>query len=91
MGKSSIYQHSAPGIAGVAPAPLDIELGRRIRARRRALGMTQSELAAPLTKSYVSAVENGHVLPSLRTLRLLADRLGVRIGDLADTQPPDGQ
>ncbi len=59
-------------------------MGRRIRARRRSLGLTQAELAAPLSKSYVSAVEHGRVLPSLRTLRLIASRLGVGVGELVD-------
>ena len=60
-----------------------VELGRRIRERRRELGLTQSELAAPFTKSYLSAVERGRTLPSLRALWLIASRLGTGVGDLA--------
>lgn len=61
-----------------------VELGRRIRERRRDLGLTQSELAAPFTKSYLSAVERGRTLPSLRALWLIASRLGTGVGELAD-------
>ena len=59
-----------------------VELGRRIRERRREIGLTQSELAAPFTKSYLSAVERGRTLPSLRALWLIAGRLGTGVGDL---------
>jgi transcriptional regulator with XRE-family HTH domain len=87
MEKSSIYQLLVPDQSG-HPDPLGVEVGRRIRDRRRALGMTQAELAAPLTKSYVSAVEHGRVMPSLRTLWLIADRLGVGVGELVDGVKP---
>ena len=81
--QSSIYQH--------LPRPGDaepIELGERIRARRLALGMTQAELGAPFTKSYVSAIEHGRVLPSLQALWLIAGRLGVGIGELVGQVNP---
>lgn len=87
MEQSSIYQLSRPDLPG-GPDPLGVLVGKRIRDRRRALGMTQAELAAPFTKSYVSAVENGRVMPSLRTLWFIADRLGVGVGDLVDTVKP---
>lgn len=50
--------------------------------------MTQAELAGPFSKSYVSAVEHGRVMPSLRTLWFMAGRLGVGVGDLVDTVKP---
>ncbi len=84
MAESSIYQLCAPDAPLSRPDQLGIEVGRRIRAHRQSLGLTQAELAAPLTKSYVSAVENGRVLPSLRALWFLAGRLGVGVGDLVD-------
>ena len=46
--------------------------------------MTQSELAAPLSKGFVSAVENGQALPSLGALWLFAGRLEVPVGSLVD-------
>ena len=57
-------------------------LGSLIRARRRDLGMTQTELGWPLTKGFVSEVERGRSLPSLGALILMAQRLGVPISYL---------
>jgi transcriptional regulator with XRE-family HTH domain len=48
------------------------------------MGMTQSELAAPLSRAFVSAVEKGRSLPSLGALWLFAARLGTGVGDLVD-------
>ena len=57
---------SATGIAG------------RVRALRRAAGMTQVELAdGRFTKQYVSQIERGEVVPSEELLTWLAVRLGV--------------
>ena len=84
MAESSIYQPSTGQDGFPAPDQLSTKVGRRIRDRRRALGLTQRALAAPYTKSYVSAVERGRVLPSLRILSFLAERLGVGVGDLVD-------
>ena len=57
---------SAAGIAG------------RVRALRRAAGMTQVELAdGRFTKQYVSQIERGEVIPSDELLAWLAERLGV--------------
>ncbi|TAL06397.1 MAG: XRE family transcriptional regulator [Chloroflexota bacterium] len=55
-----------------------------MRERRRAIGMTQTELADPLSRGFVSAVEKGHALPSLGALWLFAARLGVEVGSLVD-------
>lgn len=52
-------------------------LGERIRAARHERGLSQSQLAgAELTKGFISQVESGLVRPSLRSLQLLATRLG---------------
>ncbi len=80
MGKSSIAKHLHVG-AGSAAA---WEVGRRVKARRLAIGMTQSQLAAPLSRGFVSAVEKGQALPSLGSLWLFASRLGTGVGDLVD-------
>ena len=54
-------------------------VGRRIRRRRRALDITQEELAsgAGIARSQVSLVEHGKVMPRLDTLILLARALDV--------------
>ena len=80
MGKSSIAKQLRAGAGSTAAQ----ELGRRVRERRLAIGMTQSELAAPLSRAFVSAVEHGHALPSLGALWLFATRLGIGVGNLVD-------
>ena len=61
-----------------------LTLGRAIRTRRHALGLTQSELGRPMTKGFVSEVERGRSLPSLPALSFLADRLQVSVSALLD-------
>jgi transcriptional regulator with XRE-family HTH domain len=60
-------------------------LGRAIRDRRRALGLTQTELGSPFTKGFVSEVERGRSLPSLRALTFLADRLDIPVSELLES------
>jgi transcriptional regulator with XRE-family HTH domain len=57
-------------------------LGSEIRDRRRAAGLTQAELGRPLTRAYVGMLEAGLVLPSLPTLIVLAERLGMTPDEL---------
>ncbi len=59
-------------------------LGSRIRQLRVGAGLTQAQLGAPRTRSFVSAVEHGRTLPSLRALLQMADRLGVPVAVLLD-------
>jgi transcriptional regulator with XRE-family HTH domain len=80
MGKSSIAKQLRAG-AGSSAA---VEIGRRLRERRIAAGLTQAELAAPLSRGFVSAVEKGRALPSLGALWLFAARLGTRVGSIVD-------
>lgn len=52
-------------------------LGERVRAARRERGMSQAQLAGEeLTKGFISQVESGLVRPSVRSLQLIATRLG---------------
>ena len=52
-------------------------LGSRLRAKRKALRMSQHQLGGEdFSPSYVSAVERGKIRPSLKALYILADRLG---------------
>jgi len=56
-------------------------LGERIRARRKELGLTQTQLGGGnLTKGFISLVEKGRAKPSLETLLLLAERLQRPVG-----------
>lgn len=53
-------------------------IARRLHLARRAAGLTQLQLAGQeFSKSYISAIERGKMIPSLEALGLLAGRLGV--------------
>lgn len=63
--------------------PLARAIGSRIRNARQAAGLSQRGLAADrYTPSYISALENGLVKPSMAALSYLAQRLGSSINDL---------
>ena len=54
----------------------DKQTGRRLRARRLELGLSQRELASKtVSYAYISRVEAGQRVPSWSTLIDLADRL----------------
>jgi len=55
-------------------------LGRLIREARKARGMTQAALAGDdFTASFISQVERGLTTPSLKSLRIIASRLGLPV------------
>lgn len=58
-----------------------MSLGQRIRRRRKALKITQQQLAEALgvTPQHVSAMEQGKRAPSLPSLARLAEELGVSV------------
>jgi tetratricopeptide (TPR) repeat protein len=61
-----------------ALSPQAATIARRLRLARRAAGLTQLHLAGKeFSKSYISAIERGRLIPTLAALALLADRLGV--------------
>jgi transcriptional regulator with XRE-family HTH domain len=64
----------------------DIEqaVGKRIRATRQAKGITQDQLAdlTGLNRVHLYRLESGKQSMTLRTLKLIADTLGVRVRDL---------
>lgn len=62
------------GTIETAPTP---GLGERVRSARRERGMSQATLAGEeLTKGFISQVEAGLVRPSVRSLQIIASRLG---------------
>lgn len=65
-------------------------IGRRIRMRRKAMGLTQQELAelVELEPSYVSHIERGATKLGLPTLVNLANTLRVTVDDLLCDSPP---
>jgi transcriptional regulator with XRE-family HTH domain len=74
-------------------APERGTFGALLRDARLAAGFSQSDLSerSGLPKPTLSRYENGHVLPSLATLRKLADALGVGESTLlpGDKSPSD--
>lgn len=65
-------------------------LGKNIKRLRLQRGLTQAQLAgADWTKAYISLLENGRVAPSVKSLQVLADKLGCSVSDLveSDVQP----
>jgi len=66
-------------------------LGENIRHFRKALGLTQSELAQKLylTPQNISKWENGLSSPDVSNLCLLAEALGVSVDRLLGAQSPD--
>lgn len=59
-------------------------LGERIRAARRAAGLSQSEVSklSGISKPTLSRYENDHVLPSVATLHRIAGALDVPVSKL---------
>lgn len=62
-------------------------LGYRLRTARLSAGLSQSmlERKSGIPKSMLSRYENDHLLPSVRTLRRLADSIGVAASALFET------
>lgn len=61
------------------PTASNAQLGRRIRARRTSLELTQEQLARELgvTHQHISRIEGSRAVPSLDLLIELSRRLGV--------------
>jgi transcriptional regulator with XRE-family HTH domain len=62
----------------------DLELGRRIAARRGELGISRKDLAAMTGLSYphIAQIETGYRLPSAKHQPVLAKVLGISLDDL---------
>ncbi len=59
-----------------------MNIGQKIRDARTKRGMTQRELAgSDFTRELISQIESGRCQPSLKTLTILAQRLGQTIQD----------
>jgi transcriptional regulator with XRE-family HTH domain len=66
------------------------DVGRRVRRRRRALGLSQDELAARagVSRQAVGALEAGKHLPRVDAALALAQALGTSVEDLLAVGPP---
>src|SRR5205823_1216110 len=64
-------------------------VGGLVRQARLAAGLTQAELAgSEMTKALISHIEHGRVRPSLRTLHVIARRLGRDVHEFLDEADP---
>ncbi|MBY0612777.1 MAG: helix-turn-helix domain-containing protein [Beijerinckiaceae bacterium] len=72
------------------PDPVDAHVGKRIKARRFLLGLTQSDLAAWLGLSFqqIQKYEKGMNRIGAARLNAIADRLGVDVGYFYEGAPP---
>ena len=63
--------------------PVELDIGRRIRAQRKADSLTLKQLAEKVgcTDVYLSQLENGRVSPSISSLKKIADALKTHITD----------
>jgi len=69
------------------PDALALAIGRRIRALRQEQGLTMEKLAFEMevgSKGHLSSLEAGLVMPTVATLRAVADRLEVLVADLVN-------
>lgn len=67
-----------------------VGVGQRIRELRRRLKLTQAQLAGDdFTKSFISQVEKGLTNPSLKSLEIIARRLGVSTAYLLGGESSD--
>src|ERR671934_2435962 len=65
------------------PSGEEETIGQRVRRLRLKRGLSQRQLAGPgVTYAYVSRIESGGRKPSLKAMRLLAQRLGVSLEEL---------
>ena len=73
-----------PNSAAADRAPIEIDLGARIRSLRVARGETLRKLAAQagVTESFLSQVERGVASPSIASVQRIARALGTSIAEL---------
>lgn len=71
-------------VSGIDCNPILVQVGRRIKARRQALGMSQAELAKALgvEQNAVSQYENAQVDLSICRITHIAQVLEITVGDL---------
>lgn len=78
MRLSTIAKHRMAG----SDSAFSRALGDEVRRRRLALGLSQSSVGRPLSRAFVSSVENGRLMPSLPSLLMIARRLNSSGADI---------
>ena len=77
-----------PIVSSPRPAP---QFGSRLRAARRARGLTAQQVAAAagVTKGFVAQIERDETSPSVATLLRMCDALGIEVGSLFESPRSD--
>ncbi len=66
-----------------------MELGEKLRQARLDAGMSQRQLCGnDITRNMLSLIEHGSAKPSMKTLQILASRLGKTVGYFLEEEPP---
>ena len=58
-----------------------VVIGQVLREARRRQGLTQQQLADPFSTAFVCSVELGNTMPSLPSLAILLERLGMSMAE----------
>jgi methanogenic corrinoid protein MtbC1/DNA-binding XRE family transcriptional regulator len=76
-------------LLGIGTVPLSLEeyleqLGRRVRRFRKGRGWSQQELGdrSNLDRAYINILEGGRQNPSIRSVKAIADALGISLADM---------
>lgn len=56
-------------------------IGQVLREARQRQGLTQREVARPFSTAFVCSVELGKTMPSLPSLAILLERLGISLAE----------
>jgi len=86
----TVSRAAPPADSGEGDATDALTLGRRVRERRKRIGLKLEQLAAAIDRapSQVSAIENGKREPSLPILRALSQALDCTVDELLASEPP---
>lgn len=76
--KSTITKIRTRSMDGSLPA---VAIGQVLREARRRQGLTQQQLADPFSTAFVCSVELGNTMPSLPSLAILLERLGISMAE----------
>lgn len=64
-----------------------MDIGNKIKLRRKELGLRQADIAEPeFTRGFISQIENGITKPPLKTLEIIAKKLAVSINYLIEEE-----
>jgi len=65
---------------------IDVEFGKKVRNKRKAIHLSQENLAyrAKIDRTHMGHIERGNVSPSLKKMNQIALALGITLNDLLE-------